>query len=89
MSTSAGRPSLDSGAPSTLCGGGCIAAAACSTSVVEPIGLTARFANAHALDVSALALERAIASLEASSPPPLGDAEPLTDAPGAVPLTSG
>ena len=47
------------------------------------------FANTHASGVSASALEWAIASPEASSPPPPGDARPLANALGAVSLTLG
>ncbi|XP_066347878.1 calcium-transporting ATPase 5, plasma membrane-type-like [Miscanthus floridulus] len=89
VSAGASRPSLDSDAPSTLCRGCWVApAVGRSAFAIEPIGLTARFPNARASGVSASAPGRAIASPEASSPPPPGDVGPFADALGAVPLTS-
>ena len=84
VSTGAGQSSSDSGAPSTLYGGSCVApAATCSTSAVEPTGLTARFPNACALGVSASAPGQAIDGPEVSPPPPRS-AGLLADTPGTV-----
>ena len=53
-STDASRPSSDSDAPSTLCGGSCVApTAAYPTIADEPTGLTAHFPSARTLGVSA------------------------------------
>ena len=90
VSTSASRPSSDSSAPSTLYGRSCVApTAACSTTAIEPIRLTARFPKARVSGVSASDPGRAIAGPEVSSPPPPRGVGPLADTPGAVPLTSG
>ena len=54
VSAGAGRSSMDPGAPSVLCGGSCVTpATTCSTSAVEPTGLTAHFPDACNSGVSA------------------------------------
>ena len=90
MSIGAGRSSMDPGAPSVLCGGGGVASTAtCSTTAVEPIGLTARLPNARASSVSASAPERTTADPGSASPPPPGSAGLLAIAPGTTSTTSG
>ena len=54
VSAGAGRSSTDPGAPSVLCGGSCVTpTATCSTTTVEPTGLTARFPSARSSGVLA------------------------------------